>query len=265
MGDPLTSLQCTQYSKEEINRPQSARSTLMNDNIPSSIEFDAKKYKNYDRGTSSYLIDGNAFINFLRRQTSKTMARSKSGLVGYVNVSVSDQIAECTPWKLHRIFTTSVYNRMECMKNMQLLKQNEALTESLRDKSDQIDAYRAQISQIKQQLAEQKKEINKKTKSTRYLKKKYHRSSNNSAAEIDGSTTISSRSGHSGIPLSAHSVPHHHHKSPSPQYVQYTEESDHSHSNRDRKQRKAQNAASPSQFCRCSKTTWKKRAKTEKK
>merc|ERR1712228_932428 len=168
--DPLS----TEFSKN-INRPQSARSTLMNDNIPSSIEFDAKKYKDYDRGNgaTSYLIDGNAFINFLRRQTSKTMARSKSGLVGYVNVSVSDQIAECTPWKLHRIFITSVSNRMgikECTKNMQLLKQNEALTETLRDKSDQIDAYRAQISQIKQQLAEQKKEINKKTKSTRYLK-----------------------------------------------------------------------------------------------
>ena len=168
--DPICMQQANQQSIDDLvaldidndNDDKKSNAALNDDDnksvmIPSTIKFDKSKYKDYDkRDVRSYLIDGNDFINFLRRQTTGNYARSKSGLVGYVNVSVEDKVAECTPWKLHRIFVSCVNNRIEYEKQMELTQTNDVLKRENRSKSDKIEAYRAQIQQLKDKLAEQK-------------------------------------------------------------------------------------------------------------
>eukprot|EP01084_Bolivina_argentea_P026909 50029_1 len=124
--------------------------------IPSTIVFSKSRYKDYDEpNTRSYLIDANDFLSFLHRQTTGNLVRSKSGLVGYVNVSVEDKVAECTPWRLHRIFQTCAWNRANAEQNRKLMSKNDQLARSTDTKSDQIEAYRIEISQLKNELLEQ--------------------------------------------------------------------------------------------------------------
>ena len=126
--------------------------------IPSTIQFDQTKYKDYDRDAVSHLIDGTEFLRFLHRQTTGKMARSKTGLVGYVNVSVEDKVAECTPWKLVRIFKTSVNNRIAYGHNVELVAQQQSLKATVETKVEQLESYRTKIAELEQQLERQQAE-----------------------------------------------------------------------------------------------------------
>jgi len=150
--DPL-SLQHTKYGHLSLQR----RGRPQNDKIlPSTVKFAEERYRDYDAeedvldGGSgalcvSYLIDGGDFLQFLRRQTTGQLAREKGGLVGYVNVSVEDKVAECTPWRLARTFRTSVNNRMAYEHNKKLAAQEKALRLSLQRKQDELDAVRRRL------------------------------------------------------------------------------------------------------------------------
>eukprot|EP01083_Nonionella_stella_P189181 699021_1 len=143
--------------------------------IPSTVEFDESKYKDYDDEEEANLMDGNDFLDFLYRQTTGSLVRHKDGLVGYVNMTVEDKIAECTPWRLHRVFQTCALNRLG-------YAESQAFEMEIRQLKQELEAQQKQHEMEIEYFKNSKRERGKRSKKQSKVSKVSSRSNSKSSS-----------------------------------------------------------------------------------